>query len=87
MARAVDIALSVLLIIQAAITVFIWILNPIIVTHQVLAAGYIASSLVILAMVTYVYYRGEDYDQEWLAAGIGFIALILSLTYLMGGVA
>ena len=87
MGRAVETVLIILLIIQAIITGLIWTLNPLITTHQVLAAGYIASSLVIVAMVTYVYYRGEDYDQEWLAAGIGFIALILSLTYLMGGAA
>lgn len=82
----VDLALVVLVVFQLALTIFVWTLNPILVSHQVLAAGYIASTLIILAIVVYVYYRGEDYDQEWIAMGIGMIALILLLTYLKGGV-
>lgn len=86
MARTVDVALIVLLVIQGILTVLTWMVNPIIVTQQTLAAGYIASSLIILSIATYVYYRGEDYDQEWIALGIGMIVLILLLTYLKGGV-
>ncbi len=86
MARTIDIALIVLLVIQAILTVLTWTVNPIIVTQQTLAAGYIASSLIILSIAVYVYYKGEDYDQEWIALGIGMIALILLLTYLKGGV-
>ena len=86
MARTIDIALIVLLVFQAILTVLTWTVNPIIVTQQTLAAGYIASSLIILSIAVYVYYKGEDYDQEWIALGIGMIALILLLTYLKGGV-
>jgi len=86
LARAVDVALIVLLIVQSVLTVLTWMVNPIIVTQQTLAAGYIASSLIILSIAAYVYYKGEDYDQEWIALGIGMIVLILLLTYLKGGV-
>ena len=86
LARSIEIALVILLLVQAVLTALTWMLNPIIVTHQTLAAGYIASSLIILSLITYVYYRGEEYDQEWIAAGIGMIVLILLLTYLKGGV-
>ncbi|MCS7126037.1 MAG: hypothetical protein NZ929_03915 [Aigarchaeota archaeon] len=79
------IVLLVLLIVQAILTGLVWMVNPILVTHQVAAAGYIASSLLILAMIVYVYYRGDDYDQEWIAAGVGMIVLILLLTYIKGG--
>lgn len=86
MARGIEVALVILLLVQIIMTVLIWTLNPILVSHQTLAAGYIASSLIILSLVTYVYYRGEEYDQEWIAAGIGMIVLIMSLVYLKGGV-
>ncbi len=86
LARGIEVALVILLLVQIIMTVLIWTLNPILVSHQTLAAGYIASSLIILSLVTYVYYRGEEYDQEWIAAGIGMIVLIMSLVYLKGGV-
>jgi len=82
----IDLALALLIVVQLVLTIFVWTLNPIIVSHQVLAAGYIASTLIILAIIVYVYYRGEDYDQEWVAMGIAMVALILLLTYLKGGV-
>lgn len=85
MAKSIEIALVVLLLVQGVLTMLTWMASPIIVTQQTLAAGYIASSLIILSIVVYVYYRGEDYDQEWIAAGIGMIILIMLLTYLRGG--
>ncbi|MCF8884950.1 MAG: hypothetical protein QXK95_03590 [Nitrososphaerota archaeon] len=86
MVNKIDLALALLIVVQLVLTIFVWTLNPIIVSHQVLAAGYIASTLIILAIIVYVYYRGEDYDQEWVAMGIAMVALILLLTYLKGGV-
>lgn len=86
LAKTVELALIVLLLIQGVLTVLIWLVNPIIVTQQTIAAGYIASSLVMLSIVSYVYYKSEDYDQEWIALGVGMVVLILLLTYLKGGV-
>jgi len=85
LAKSVDVILVVLLLVQGVLTVLTWVVNPIIVTQQIQAAGYIASSLIILSMIVYIYYRSEDYDQEWIAAGIGMIILIMLLTYLKGG--
>lgn len=86
LARSIEVALVALLIVQIIMTALTWTLNPILVSHQTLAAGYIASNLIILSLVTYVYYRGEDYDQEWIAAGIGMIVLVMLIVYLKGGV-
>ncbi|MEN2974354.1 MAG: hypothetical protein ABDH32_02105 [Candidatus Caldarchaeales archaeon] len=85
MVRRTDITLAVLLVFQLVLTVLIWMINPIIVTQQIAAAGFIASNLLILGMIIYIYYRGEDYDQEWISAGLGVIVLILLLTYFKGG--
>ncbi|MEM1776171.1 MAG: hypothetical protein QW079_04515 [Nitrososphaerota archaeon] len=86
MVNKIDLALALLIVVQLVLTIFVWTLNQIIVSHQFLASGYIASTLIILAIIVYVYYRGEDYDQEWVAMGIAMVALILLLTYLKGGV-
>lgn len=86
MVKTIEITLVILLLVQGVLTVLTWMANPILVTQQTLAAGYIASSMIILSIIVYIYYRGEDYDQEWVAAGIGMIVLIMLLTYLRGGV-
>jgi|YelNatPaOPRAMG01_1025707.scaffolds.fasta_scaffold12590_9 hypothetical protein len=67
-----------ILIFQLVVLAYILCLDPI--TSQNKFAAGLSAELAASALIFYLYKNiREDYDQEWIAAGIAFIALVILL--------
>ncbi|MGC8933067.1 MAG: hypothetical protein ACP5KE_07385 [Candidatus Methanodesulfokora sp.] len=67
-----------ILIFQLVVLAYIFYLDPI--TSQNKFAAGLSAELTASAIILYLYKNiREDYDQEWIAAGIAFIILALLL--------
>jgi len=70
-----------LLVFQVILVAALWLVDPIQYVGQRMFGSILAAQLAIVAIFLHLYLSGEEYDQEWIAVGLAFIALIALLTY------
>jgi hypothetical protein len=83
--KRLPIGFELLLVFQAALVAALWLVNPVQYVGQRLFGSILAAQLAIIAIFLHVYLSGEEYDQEWIAVALGFIAFLGLLAYFVVG--